>query len=537
MAALSKEEIENEIAKRREALSRITAQNSLYEFVKQAWPQIEGDTPFLDGWHIQAICEHLEATLMGDIKKLLINVPPRTSKTSIISIMFPAWVWCRFPSIRFVYASHSRALSHEHSRNCRTLIESHWYQTRWGDVYQLSKDQSAKGHFSNNKLGYRVATSIGASTTGWGGDVLVLDDPNDAQKGESEAMRTAANEFVSRVWPSRLNPGGLGINICVQQRIHEKEVTGYLLERDKDWTTLILPMEFEVNRRAKTIILPSSNGKIWEDPRTQEGELLWPAGLPKEKIEKRKIELGPYTYAGQYQQRPSPAEGGIIKGYWFRKWEKPQPPKLIRVIQSLDTAFEEKDTNNYSAILTFGLFEDEHKFMCLMLLNLWRGKLNYPNLRDLCKNLYDDYRNDGTLDIKPDGHHQVDMMLVEAKANGTSLIQDLRKAGINAHKFLPDKHGDKLQRVVLASSLIAEGLVYVPMMPPDFKRYRPTSQTLLDLCKVFPNSDSRDVVDCLSQAILYFMTSGILRHRFDKDVWASLGRKECQGLYNDINPI
>lgn len=530
---------EQKIAILRELYTRKLAEESLYEFVKQAWPQIEGDNPFLDGWHIKAICDHLEAATRGHIKKLLINVPPRTSKTTIISIMWPAWVWTTQPHIKFVYASYAYKISLDHSRLCRMLIESGWYQARWKHVFQLSGDQATKGHFTNTGLGHRIATSVTAGSTALGGDVLVIDDGNDARDGESEVTRDSTNDFVSRVWPSRLNPGGLGINVSVQQRIHENDITGFLLGRDvkKEWVKLTLPMEFESIRRAHTIILPSTDGKVWEDPRQEEGSLLWPAGFDKEKIEQKKRELGPYNYAGQYQQRPAPAEGGIIKGHWFKKWEKGAPPKLLRTIQSLDTAFEAKDTNNYSAILTFGLFADHNKINSLILLNLWRGKVEYPDLRDLCKNLYDDYRNDGTLDIKPDGHHRVDIMLVEAKASGASLVQDLRRGGINAHKFIPDKYGDKMQRVRLASSLIAEGLIHLPMMPPDFKRYRPMSETLLHLCKTFPNTDSRDVVDCLSQIILHLMASGILTHPFDKNVMDSMKRTPAKGLYNDVEPL
>jgi predicted phage terminase large subunit-like protein len=531
MSALLKNQ--EKITLLKELYERALAEESFYEFVKQAWPQIEGDNPFIDGWHIKAVCDHLEAAFRGEIKRLLINVPPRTCKTTVVSIMLPAWIWIHRPQTKFVYAAHAKPISLIASRLCRMLVDSPWYKIRWGHIVQLSKDQASKGHFENTEGGYRISTSVNAATTGLGGDVLVLDDPNDAKDGDSEATRDSANDWVDRVWSSRHNPGGLGISILNQQRVHEKDVSGHMIAKDEsnEIIKLILPMEFEPSRRAATIILPSTNGKLWMDPRSKPGELLWPQWMTREKVEKIKKSLGSddggigqYIYATQYQQRPAPIEGGIIKAHWFSKWEQDRPPKMLRVIQSLDTAFEIKDKNSFSAILTFGLFKPEKKESYeLILLNLWRGKLEYPDLRDLCKKLYKDYRDDGVADIEPDNHHKVDMMLVEAKANGASLVQDLRRGGINAHKFDPNKYGDKNQRISLASSLIKEGLVNVPMFPPDFKKYRKISQNLIDMCKTFPNVESRDVVDCLSQVILYLMSSGILAHPFDKDVFDSLG--------------
>lgn len=521
---------QEKLALLKELHSRALAEESLYEFVKQAWPQIEGNKPFFDGWHIRAICEHLEAALRGEIKKLLINVPPRTCKTTIIGIMFVAWTWIRRPQTKFIYASHSQPIAFLSSRLCRMLISSFWYQTRWGHIVSLCKDQAGKEHFENTAGGYRIATSVNSGTTGLGADVLVSEDPNDLSEGEAELSST--NDWLDRAFSNRHNPGGLGITIVNQQRVNEMDVSGHIIKKDEtnEVIKLILPMEYEPSRRAVTVVLPSTNGRLWGDPRTKEGELLWPAGLSREELDKKKRYLGAndggvgqYIYATQYQQRPAPIEGGIIKARWFAKWEKDKPPKVLRVIQSLDTAFETKDKNSYSAILTCGLFKPEQKEdYQLILLNLWRGKLEYPDLRDLCKKVYKDYRDDGSMDIVPDSHHKVDMMLVEAKANGISLVQDLRRAGINAHKFDPNQHGDKNQRISLASSLIREGLINVPMMPPDFKRYRRISQTLIDMCKTFPNVESRDVVDCLSQLILYLMNSGILKHPFDKEVFDSI---------------
>jgi hypothetical protein len=181
------------------------AEKSLYEFFKQTWPIIEGTTPFIDSWHIQTISEHLEACYKRDIKNLLINVPPRTGKTNLISVVFPAWVWLHNPEEKFMYASYANSLAIEHSLKCKRLIESNWYQERWGFKYQLSKDQKAKGLFDNNQKGYRISTSVGASSTGKGASILISDDPNNARDGESDLIRESTNSWWNQVWSTRLN--------------------------------------------------------------------------------------------------------------------------------------------------------------------------------------------------------------------------------------------------------------------------------------------------------------------------------------------
>lgn len=292
-------------------LSVLEAEISLYDFLKQAWPIIEGKTPFIDGWHIQAIAEHLEACYKREIKNLLINVPPRTGKTGLISVAFPAWVWLHNPEEKFMYASYASSLTIEHSLKCRRLIESNWYQENWGHLFKLSKDQNAKSFFDNNRTGYRIATSVGGTSTGKGGSTLVVDDGNSAADGASDAKREGGNNWWDQVWSTRLNNPKKDVRIVVQQRIHEKDISGHIMANDDagEWVKLILPMEFEEKRRSRTIVLPSTNGQIWEDPRATEGQLLCEERFSEKEINKYKNELGSYGYAGQYQQRPAPEEG------------------------------------------------------------------------------------------------------------------------------------------------------------------------------------------------------------------------------------
>lgn len=509
-------------AERQRIQSILDCELSLYTFLQQAWPQIEGATPFIPGWHIQAVCEHLEAAMRGQIKKLLINVPPRTSKTNIISIMLPAWAWTTNPSIKFLYASYKQSVSLEHSRICRLLIGSPWYQERWGHLVTVAKDQDTKGHFTNTAFGHRIATSVGGSATAWGGDVIVCDDANSAS--DSQVTRESTNDWLARTWPSRLNPGGLGINIQVQQRINEMDVSGSLLEKDvnNEWVKLILPMEFEESRRCKTVILPSTKGKVWQDSRTKEGELLCPKYLSANDIKQRKIELGSYNYAGQYQQRPAPESGGIFKREWFKVWDKPNLPKITYVLQSWDTALTANEGSAYSACTTWGIFKLD-RIPHVMLLTAYREKLGYTDLVKRAIRLRNNYLDIDAdeEELEADYRRQPDRILVEAKASGLPLVSDLVSKGIPATGFMPDEYGDKLQRVHMITSFIECGRVWVAT-DADSDRLLSDHEMLVYQCTLFPKGESRDIVDTLSQAMLYLskklkLLTHVMNPRFERE--------------------
>lgn len=476
---------------------------SFHEFIKQAWPAIEAEL-FVDSWHIRAIAEHLEACYRRDIKKLLINIPPRTSKSTIVSVMFPAWVWLHKPEEKFLYSSYTGSLSIEHSLKCRRLIESNWYQERFGNLYQLSKDQKAKGFFDNNKKGSRIATSVGASATGKGGNFLIVDDGNNVQDGESEIKRNTAIEWLNSVWSTRLNNPKNDVQIIIQQRLHEDDMTGHVIDKDinNEWVKLILPMEYEESRKAKTIILPSTNGKIWQDPREEEGELLCEQRFSLKVIKKYKYDLGSYGYAGQYQQRPAPEEGGIIQKSWFKWWKHNEPPEIQFIVQSWDTALTANEMSAYSACTTWGVFLDHNYIEHLILLGMWRGRVEYPELREMAKRLFFDYRDNGKERNPKFKGRQPDLCLVEAKASGDPLIQDLASGGIKATPFNPTKYGDKIQRVRLITPIIEGGRVWLRAMPPKYDKLTSDADDFLEEVATFPNSSSRDLVDTMTQTLL-----------------------------------
>jgi predicted phage terminase large subunit-like protein len=511
---------------------KIKCEQSLHEFVLQAWPQIEGNKPFIDGWAIQIICEHLEAAFYGNIKKLLLNIPPRMGKTNLISVMLPAWGFIHIPSIKFLYASYAMKISLEHSRLCRMLIESEWYQKRWGDRVRLSKDQATKGHFVTTAFGHRMATSVGAGSTATGGDFLVMDDPNDAKDGESNVKRDSANDWVSRVWSSRLNPGAFQVQILVQQRVDELDVSGYLMKQEKDWVKLILPMEYEESRKCRTIVLPSTNGKVWEDPRRKEGELLCPNYLTKEDVMQKHISLGRFNYAGQYQQRPSPQEGGLVRKGDFRIWTAEKLPVIRYMVQSWDTALTDKQQSDYSVCSTWGIFVDANKVNNLILLYVWKDKVTYPELLKravrLQKNCADIYKRE----LEADKYNQPDVILIEDKAAGNPLMDDLVAKGIAVRGFNPGKYGDKFLRLNLCSSYIENGKIWV--IGDENKEIIKDQTILVDDCVVFPNGESDDAVDTMTQCILFLSKEkGLLKHSMDFKIERETFPKEQMPGYKE----
>lgn len=347
------------------------------------------------------------------------------------------------------------------------------------------------------------------------------DDPNAAADSSSEANREATIRWWTTTWSSRMNNAKTGARVVVQQRVHSSDISGYILAHDdkKEWVHLCLPMEYEAARKSKTIVLPSTNGKVWEDPRHIEGQLLWPEAIGPKELETLKNNMGSeYTISGQLAQRPSPSAGGIIKKAWFPWWKSSSPPTLEFIVQSWDTALESTKANAYSACCTFGVFTDKNGLKNIILLSMYRGFLEYPDLRRLAIRLNADYRDDDLeKPIRPSGHHKVDMLLVEAKASGISLIQDLFRAGLSPTRFDPTKHGDKIQRVRLISHILENGRVWLPARPPEYTRLRKFADICLNEYSVFPNGTSRDLVDCLTQAIIRLNQSGWLAHTQDPE--------------------
>lgn len=313
-------------------IRRIRCERSLGEFIRQSWHVLEPSTPYTPGWHLDAIVEHLEAVTNGQIRNLLVNMPPRHMKSLAMSVFWPVWGWINKPEIRWLFSSYALSLSIRDSLKCRRLIESPWFQGRWAHKFALTSDQNAKMRFENDKMGYRIATSVGGAATGEGGDVVGVDDPHNVQEKESEAVREATLIWWDETMSTRLNDQKTGAKVITMQRVHDRDLSGHVLEQG-GYVHLCLPAEFEPASKCTTTI-------GWEDPRTTEGELLWPDRVGEKELTELKRRLGPSGYAGQFQQRPVPAGGAMFRAEWLSVVD--EAPPLKQVARGWDKAATEE---------------------------------------------------------------------------------------------------------------------------------------------------------------------------------------------------
>jgi len=304
------------------------AESSLVEFTKQAWHIIEPTAEFKDNWHIHTIAEHLEAVSAGEIDNLLVNVPPGCMKSILVSVMWPAWEWLINPSLRILGASYGEDLAVRDAQKSRDIITSEWYQARWSHV-QIKRGSDQKTKYDLTERGWRMATSVGGRATGEHPDRKIVDDPHSAKQAQSDAERKTAVDWVGNTLSTRGASRGAN-TVIVMQRLHEMDVSGFVLsELYEDYEHLFIPMRYESGTAKKA----TSIG--WKDPRTTEGSLLWPSLFPEKVLKKIETALGSYGTAGQMQQRPAPAGGGILKVNHFQLWPKDKKlPEFDCVVQS-----------------------------------------------------------------------------------------------------------------------------------------------------------------------------------------------------------
>lgn len=478
---------------------RRSASGSLYEFVKQSWHVVEPGIPFIASWHIEAICEHLEAVSAGEIQRLLINIPPRHSKSTIVSVMWPAWEWITDPAQKFLCASYSGNLSTRDNLKTRRLLQSPWYQERWGYMFNFAGDQNAKQRFENDKTGYRLATSVGGTATGEGGSRLILDDPHGAQAAQSEVMRESDLEWFDMVWSTRLNNPKTDAMVTVMQRLHERDISGHILDDIKGWEHICIPAEWDGKTR-KTILGPY-------DPRKKKGELICPERFGEKEITTLKQLLGVYGTAGQLQQDPTPSEGGILKTAHFNLWPSTSGlPPFEYILQSYDCAFTEKTTGDPTACSVWAMFT--HKGVRnAMLIDAWDEHLSYPDLRARAVKDWTTEYGGMTKDSPYSRAKRPDRILVEAKASGQSLLQDLRLAKVPAVGYNPGQ-ADKVSRAHQAAPTLELGLLWVPESGKNLGQPVSWAAAFLKQLGKFPVAEHDDYVDTFTQAIIYLKNDG-----------------------------
>lgn len=484
---------------RNERLRRL-AGTSLYSFVQQSWHIVEPGARFIPSWHIERICEHLEAITRGEIRRLLINIPPRHSKSTIVSVMWPMWEWITYPEHKYLAASYSGNLSTRDNLKSRRLIQSPWYQARWGDVFTMAGDQNAKQRFENDKTGYRLATSVGGTATGEGGTRLILDDPHGAQDAQSDAMRESALEWFDMVWSTRLNDPKRDAMVTVMQRLNERDISGHILEDIGGWEHICIPAEWDGKKR--TSVLGSY------DPRTKVGELICPERFGEREIILLKQMLGVYGTAGQLQQDPTPAEGGILKTKHFQLWPTQAGlPQFEFVLQSYDTAFTEKTTGDPTACTVWAVFTHAGKHQ-VMLIDAWDEHLSYPALRQRAiRDWATEYGGNPKNPLaKP---RRPDRVLVEAKASGQSLLQDFRLAGVPALGYNPG-NADKTSRAHQAAPTLERDIIWVPESGKNPGHPVSWAQPFLKQVGKFPVGANDDYCDTFTQMVIYLKDEGWL---------------------------
>lgn len=459
---------------------------------------------------MDAVCEHLQALEEGRLpkNKLLINVPPRTSKSTLVTVMFPIWVWTRRPWLQFIFASYSFELARTHAYKRRQILESVWYQEKWGDIVKLSADRNNIAEVSNESKGVLITTSVGGSVTGKGGDYLILDDPNDAQQMESEVQRKACLDFVDISWSTRANDAKTVREVVIQQRTHEQDVTGHLIKQQpEEWLHLKISMEYHT----PTADHPEVRTPIWKDPRTKEGEIIDAERFPPEYLQTQKIRMGSYTYAGQYDQEPAPLGGGIIKAAWLRPWYRNAVGEIVLPgllaggdhkfsewdvtrFATVDLAFTEQeigekkiDDPDYCVLAAWACFIYRHMAV-VVLLDLIRERLEGPDML-----------------IKLEAFHKVWRFSVigfETIQAQKALFQFAKRMSLPVREistkadedalYRIDK--DKVARVVAATPTMEAGHFYIPTYTTWLADYKQ------ELTR-FPNSAHDDQCDVTAYAI------------------------------------
>lgn len=457
------------------AVERELCRRSLAEFAKRAWHVLEPVEELKWGWALDAICQHLEAVTRGEITRLLINVPPGCMKSLLTGVIWPAWEWGPrgMPQMRYIGTAHEEGLAIRDSRKCRDLIKSEWFQNHW--PIEIDRALDGKREFGNSAKGVRQARSF-TSMTGVRGDRIILDDPISASNANSKAALEAARITFTETLPTRVNSDKSAI-VVIMQRLNDADVSGVILDLGLDYVHLRIPMRFEPAHRCTTAI-------GWTDPRTADGELMFPERFDEAQVAELERTLGNYGTAGQLQQRPAPRGGGILKSSWLRPMLQ-LPSVEWRAIYA-DTAQKTGQENDYSVLECWGRSATGDA----VLIDLLRGKWEAPELVTQARSFWLKHRADTSSPLRA--------IYVEDRVSGTGLIQTLRREGI---PILPiQRTRDKISRAHDAAPFIEAGNVIVPELAPWL------SDFLAEL-DAFPSGVHDDQLDPMFDAIADIQSS------------------------------
>ena len=442
--------------------TREKAQNQFMPFVHHVY---DG---FIEGRHHRIIAEKLEKIATGELKRLIVNMPPRHSKSEFASYLMPAWFLGRNPKLKIIQATHNTELAVRFGRKVRNLIETEAYYEIFPET-KLKADDKAAGRWGTEAGGEYFAAGVGAAVTGRGADLFIIDDPHSEQDALSEGAFDNAYEWYTSGPRQRLQPGGA--IILVMTRWGTKDLTGKLM---KAQANDVMSDEWEVVEFPA--IMPSDKP-------------LWPEFWNKDDLLKVKAALPVAKWNAQWQQQPTATEGAIVKREWWQPWEKEDVPPVKYIMQSYDTAFSKKETADYSAITTWGVFQPEEGGADhIILLDARRGRYNFPELKEVALEEYD--------------YWEPDMVIIEAKATGTPLTDELRRTGIPVLNYTPAKGRDKVTRMHTVAPIFEAGMVWAPE-----KKF---ADEVIEECAAFPNGDHDDFVDSMTMALIRFRQGGFI---------------------------
>ena len=434
--------------------------NDLKSFLIKVFHQLNPETVFLDNWHLDLFCEYLNSVKNGEIKRLIINVPPRSLKSICVNVSWTAWMLGNQPSRKIISTSYSNAISSKHGMDFQNIISSNWYKRLFPELKLIS---NTKSKITTTNQGFRMSSSIGGTLTGEGADFLIVDDPLTPMQALSAKFRQRAIDWFKHSFMSRLNDKKKGAIVVIMQRLHQGDLSGFLL-KEGGWNHLCIPAIAH-----KKIKIKFGNIEVTR----KKDDLLHSGREGKKEIERAKKELGSYAFAAQYQQSPQNVESGIIKPQWLVRYE--DKPKLKEIYQSWDCAIKASEKSDYTVCATFGVSDDK-----IYLLDILRKKLEYSKLKPLIQEMASKYN--------------ATKILVEDKASGQQLLQEL-KSELPVVKYLPK--WDKQTRLILASHKIESGLFLIPNKAKWLKDFE-------DEILNFPYAKNDDQVDSITQFLLWY---------------------------------
>ena len=462
-----------EILMLQERLSLLETQDkskdSFMEYIRYIWPG------FIEGDHHRIIADALTRVAKGELKRLIVNMPPRHTKSEFASIYFPSWVMGLKPDMKIMQTTHTADLSINFGRKVRNLMDSDEYAKLFSNV-SLASDSKSAGKWQTNKGGEYFAAGVGGAIAGRGADLLIIDDPHSEQDAMSINLLDSCYEWYTSGPRQRLQPNGA--IVIVMTRWSTADLTGRLLSRQVEsrsdqWEVIELPAIFE-----------------------DSGNVLWPEFWKEEELLSVKASIPVAKWNAQYQQNPTSEEGAIIKRDWWQLWEKDDPPPCSYIIQSYDTAFSKKETADYSAITTWGVFKPKEGMGdAFILLDAIKGRWDFPELKAVAQEQYAEY--------------EPDMVLIEAQASGTPLTHELRAMGIPVVNYRPSRGNDKMTRVHSVSPVFEAGMVYAPDQI--------FADEVIEECAAFPFAQNDDYVDTTTQAILRFRQGNFINLYTDEE--------------------